>query len=659
MSANLLIIIKKLPYRLRDKWRSVACDFQERYNQRATFRDLVNYLEKQVRIATDPVFGDIRDTPTPSKDGRGFMSKPPHPKIKGSTFATTVTVAHEKNGNGPRKMESWPAVKRCLFCGGGHALEVCFLLEKKAHHEKITFLKENGACFGCLQKGHMSKDCRKRLSCNICNLKHPQMLHIHQRRFEMDKHQAQTKEEADIRAIASVQTSGLTGAGEDNCKLSIVPVKVKAKKGNTTVHTYAFLDPGSTASFCTLGLMNKLNLQGRKSNILLRTMGQRKVVETSIVSGLEVTGLHGTDFCDLPCVYTQKTMPVHKGNIPHQNDINQWHHLKNIHLPELDCEIELLIGSDVPKALEPLQVIRSVGDGPYAVKTMLGWTVNGPLGRKEDERKPEEAVERLAEQKRRQDEEERKRIEEEKVRREEEQRLRSQEEALERLAEEKRRQAEERKRIEEEEKVRREEEQMILRKRQEEEEQVRREEQQQRERLEEEKKRREEQERKRVEEERIRMEEERVQEDRRREESIRRQEEECRLAQEKRKEEERIIEEEKVRRREVEECEAKRKLQDQEKKQQEERIWKRWIKEYLPQLQERQKWSNIRRNFTPGDIVIIVDDSAPRNSWLTGRIVETIMDKKGLVRQLRIKSKTGFLTRPITKVCLLLEAADH
>ncbi|XP_053270268.1 uncharacterized protein LOC128427193 [Pleuronectes platessa] len=442
--------------------------------------------------------------------------------------------------------------------------------------------------------------------------------------------------------------------------------------------------------------MNKLNLQGRKSNILLRTMGQRKVVETSIVSGLEVTGLHGTDFCDLPCVYTQKTMPVHKGNIPHQNDINQWHHLKNIHLPELDCEIELLIGSDVPKALEPLQVIRSVGDGPYAVKTMLGWTVNGPLVRKEDERKPDEAVERLAEQKRRQDEEERKRIEEEKVkreeerrlrkqeealerlaeekrqeeeerkrieeekvRREEEQRLRSQEEALERLAEEKRRQAEERKRIEEEEKVRREEEQMILRKRQEEEEQVRREEQQQRERLEEEKKRREEQERKRVEEERIRMEEERVQEDRRREESIRRQEEECRLAQEKRKEEERIIEEEKVRRREVEECEAKRKLQDQEKKQQEERIWKRWIKEYLPQLQERQKWSNIRRNFTPGDIVIIVDDSAPRNSWLTGGIVETIMDKKGLVRQLRIKSKNGFLTRPITKVCLLLEAADH
>lgn len=48
--------------------------------------------------------------------------------------------------------------------------------------------------------------------------------------------------------------------------------------------------------------------------------------------------------------------------------------------PEVDSEIELLIGLNVPKALEPLQVIPSVHDGPYTIKTILGWTVNGPLG---------------------------------------------------------------------------------------------------------------------------------------------------------------------------------------------------------------------------------------------------------------------------------------
>ena len=80
---------------------------------------------------------------------------------------------------------------------------------------------------------------------------------------------------------------------------------------------------------------------------------------------------------------------------------------------------------------------------------------------------------------------------------------------------------------------------------------------------------------------------------------------------------------------------------------------KGWIAEYLPQLQERQKWSGVKRNFMPGDIVSIVDDSAPRNSWLTGRIIHTTPDKKRLVRMAQIKTKTSCLDRPITKICLL------
>ncbi|CAI5660401.1 unnamed protein product [Oreochromis niloticus] len=87
-------------------------------------------------------------------------------------------------------------------------------------------------------------------------------------------------------------------------------------------------------------------------------------------------------------------------------------------------------------------------------------------------------------------------------------------------------------------------------------------------------------------------------------------------------------------------------------------FWKRWVKEYLPQLQERQKWQRIGRNFIPGDVVIDVDDSAPRNPWETGRVVEAISDGKGLVRQIRVKTKTGCLDRPITKVRLLQEAEE-
>lgn len=209
------------------------------------------------------------------------------------------------------------------------------------------------------------------------------MLHIHQRKNEMDKEQTEVKEAAERSAVASIQTSGLTGAGEDNCKLSIVPVQVKARKENATVHAYAFLDPGSTASFCTVGLMHKLNLQGRRTNIMLRTMGQRKGQRKQCWKPVLFLTWRLLDWTAVFFMISQaKTLPVHKGNIPHQNYIDRWTHLRKVPLTEIDSEIELLIGSDVPKALEPLDVIWSVEDGPYAGKTMLGWTINGLLGEK-------------------------------------------------------------------------------------------------------------------------------------------------------------------------------------------------------------------------------------------------------------------------------------
>ena len=174
-------------------------------------------------------------------------------------------------------------------------------------------------------------------------------------------------------------SSGLTGAGEIDCKLPIVPIQVKAKKGNKVILTYAFLDQGSTAVFCTESLKQKLNLSGKRANILLRTMGQEKVVSSYIVPELEVAALEDDSFIELPKAYTQLSMPVHKVNIPTNKDLTRWSYLKHISLPQIEAGIELLIGMNVPRAMEPLEVIRSEHNGPYAIRTVLGWTVNGPL----------------------------------------------------------------------------------------------------------------------------------------------------------------------------------------------------------------------------------------------------------------------------------------
>ena len=33
-------------------------------------------------------------------------------------------------------------------------------------------------------------------------------------------------------------------------------------------------------------------------------------------------------------------MPVYRGNIPRERDLHGWAHLKSVHLPEIDAEIE-------------------------------------------------------------------------------------------------------------------------------------------------------------------------------------------------------------------------------------------------------------------------------------------------------------------------------
>ena len=82
-------------------------------------------------------------------------------------------------------------------------------------------------------------------------------------------------------------------------------------------------------------------------------------------------------------------------------------------------------------------------------------------------------------------------------------------------------------------------------------------------------------------------------------------------------------------------------------------FWKRWLREYLPELQKRQKWLGIQSNLKVGDLVLVMDENAPRGSWPLGLIQEVSVGRDGLVRSARLKTVTSVLTRPITKLVSL------
>ena len=172
-----------------------------------------------------------------------------------------------------------------------------------------------------------------------------------------------------------------TGAGTSATGLAIVPVNVRAKGKEKMVQTYAFLDPRSNTTFCTDKLIERLGATGRKATLSLTTMDSDNVKSESLVVNLELSNLQGHNVVELSNVFSRDKLPVTVDDIPVQSDVERWFYLQGINLPCIDTDIEFLMGSDSPKVLESHEVLRSEDGGPYAVRTLLGWTINGPLGR--------------------------------------------------------------------------------------------------------------------------------------------------------------------------------------------------------------------------------------------------------------------------------------
>lgn len=387
MPSNMRSIVLKLPYKLRERWRGIAFDLQERRGQRPVFSDLVMFIETQVKIFSDPLFGNIQDSHTTTTSKASTLSHVRANPIKtprGSSFATNVStvMGAVDTEHVQRKSGSFSSIRKpqgCLFCTrSDHSVDKCSQFKGKIHRDKINFLKERGVCFGCLKMGHISKDCRSRLDCDVCSRKHPGILHIEKQDKSMFFGQPEGQPVST--PIVALQTCGHIGAGfEDDCVFSIVAVQVKNQKNDKILQTYAFLDPGSSGTFCTDSLAKRLNMRRKKMNILLRTMGQNGIRSTHLLSGLEVSALESNDFIELPDTFTHESMPVSKNNIPRQEDVDHWSYLSKIKVHEIDAGIDLLIGTNAAKVIEPWEVINSQGDGPYAVRTRVGWIVNGPL----------------------------------------------------------------------------------------------------------------------------------------------------------------------------------------------------------------------------------------------------------------------------------------
>lgn len=68
-------------------------------------------------------------------------------------------------------------------------------------------------------------------------------------------------------------------------------------------------------------------------------------------------------------------------------------------------------------------------------------------------------------------------------------------------------------------------------------------------------------------------------------------------------------------------------------------FWNRWRCEYLPTLQNRSKWQDVRPNLKKGDLVLLKDSQVKRNEWPMALVTMTFPDQDGKVRKLNSRSQ--------------------
>ena len=165
-----------------------------------------------------------------------------------------------------------------------------------------------------------------------------------------------------------------------------MPAKVQHKNSDKEITTFAMLDTCSQATVKTISLMEQLNISGIQTYInIKRLIGHQKessyIVESLSVSKATVSR-GNPKWIKLPSAFSKKEIPVDSCEIATAGKFKKWDYLERISKELGDNEnisVGLLIGTNCLEALEPVEVIPRQNDGPYAIRTALGWCVVGPI----------------------------------------------------------------------------------------------------------------------------------------------------------------------------------------------------------------------------------------------------------------------------------------
>ena len=199
----------------------------------------------------------------------------------------------QSNVNDPKFKNTKTTPRVFRLYKGDHVLSVCSQFKAMSPGEGLCFVCDKKVCFCCFDGRNVVRQCRAGVICGVegCTAKRSKLLH---QSFERSgkgnpgKQQAMPNPRTSSRQIESpTHTCSSPKQGEIKLALPIVSEKVRAKGQTVYYYTHALLDSGSTKTFCSEVLMEKLGVKGQQVNLYLTTVNRRENANVEVVA-LEV-----------------------------------------------------------------------------------------------------------------------------------------------------------------------------------------------------------------------------------------------------------------------------------------------------------------------------------------------------------------------------------
>ncbi|XP_061892074.1 uncharacterized protein LOC133641945 [Entelurus aequoreus] len=356
-------LLEKLPGWMINKWSQIAVD-KLNCGEYPNFAFFTEFLSKEAQVVC------YANTLPSLMNSDAFGGQP---------LRKRAPQTYNPNLN----KEIAPSIKvisACCVCKkNDHDIARCPVFAAKTPEWKKAFIYGNGMCFGCLNKGHFIKECKRRHICSTCQRHHPTSLHSNR-----TPKPSPSPLKNDFTPTDSLRSQDvLHSTRRSSATSSIIPVFVSAMvEPDKEVLTYAILDAQSSSTFILEDVLDKLNVGCQSVKLKLSTMtATDTIIASKNVQDLKVRGLNLDSHIEIKQAYARGFIPMNKCQIPTSRTALQWPHLEHLadKLPPFqDCNVGLLIGYDCPSALAPLEVIIGAKNEPFAQRTQLGWSIIGP-----------------------------------------------------------------------------------------------------------------------------------------------------------------------------------------------------------------------------------------------------------------------------------------